>query len=214
MKKKLVILISGSGSNLQAFIDSCKAGQLHANICLVLSNVPDVKGLERARAASIPTAVIHHQDYETREFFEKALIECIEQHNADAVILAGFMRILTPLFVNHFIGRLFNIHPSLLPKYPGLNTHLRAIENGDSESGATVHFVVPELDAGPAILQARVPVTEGDDAQALAARVLKQEHIIYPQAVKWFCEGRLQMQGSQACLDGKPLPDTGLILDQ
>lgn len=207
--KKLAILISGSGSNLQAFIDAVSRQKIPASIAIVISNRAGVKGLERARKAGIPHQVIDHRTFASREAFDRTLIEVIDRHGADAVILAGFMRILSRGFVDHYRGRLFNIHPSLLPKYPGLHTHQRALDNGDREAGATVHFVVPELDAGPAVLQACVPIHDDDDAGSLAARVLIQEHRIYPLAVKWFCENRLHLTENGVLLDGKLLPENG-----
>jgi len=211
---KLAILISGSGSNLQAFIDAAADSSLPADIEVVISNKPDVKGLSRAEQAGIATRVIPHQNFSSRELFDQALIDCIDDFNVDAVVLAGFMRILSAELVNHYLGRLFNIHPSLLPKYPGLHTHQRAIDSGDTEAGATVHFVVPELDAGPAILQASVPVESTDTAEDLAARVLQQEHKIYPLAVKWFCEKKLQLRDNRAVLNEKELPENGLAFSE
>ena len=211
MKARLVILISGGGSNLQAFIDAVAAGQLDAHIALVISNRPDVRGLERAAQAGIPTAVLDHTRFSDRAEFDRALMALIDRQQPDAVILAGFMRILTADFVNHYLGKLFNIHPSLLPKYPGLHTHQRAIDNGDREAGATVHFVVPELDAGAHIIQAAVPLLPDDDADTLARRVLVKEHRIYPLAVKWFLEKRLRLTDNGAQLDGALLPASGFI---
>lgn len=210
-RPRLVILISGSGSNLQAFIDATQQQRLAADICLVISNKPGAKGLERAARANLPTAIVDHKQFAAREDFDRALMQRIDAERPDAVILAGFMRILTPAFVEHYLGRLFNIHPSLLPKYPGIHTHQRALDNGDTEAGATVHFVVPELDAGPMIIQARVPILPGDDADTLAKRVLAREHVIYPLAVTWFCDKRLQLLDNCALLDGKPLPSTGYL---
>ncbi len=209
MKKKLVILISGSGSNLQAFIDATQQGRLDADIALVISNKPGVKGLERAEAANLPTAVLEHQTFPDRPAFDHALMALIDRHQPDAIILAGFMRILTAEFVSHYSGKLFNIHPSLLPSYPGLHTHRRALENQDREAGASVHFVVPELDAGPLIIQARVPILPGDNENTLASRVLVQEHIIYPMAIQWFLENRLRLTHNGAELDGTVLPPHG-----
>ncbi len=206
---RLVILISGSGSNLQAIIDSCAAPGYEASISAVISNKPGVRGLERASEAGIATHCIEHQGFASREAFDAALIEQIDAYRPDLLVLAGFMRILTPGFVNHYHGRLLNIHPSLLPKYPGLHTHQRALDAGDSEAGATVHFVTEELDGGPPIVHARVPIVEGDDAQSLAARVLQQEHKIYPLAVHWMVEGRLQLADNKAILDGQPLDAQG-----
>ena len=208
---RLVILISGSGSNLQAFIDAIARGELHAQIVAVISNKPTALGVQRADAAGIPTAVIDHQQFADRETFDAALRDCVQQFQPDLVILAGFMRILTPVFLRPFIGRLLNIHPSLLPKYPGLHTHQRAIDAGDLEAGATVHFVTEELDGGPAIIQAHVPVQSTDTAEHLAARVLQVEHRIYPLAAEWFAQNRLSLNDNRALLDDNPLPITGFI---
>ena len=208
-KPSLAILISGRGSNMQAFIDACASGELDATIGLVISNNPDAAGLERAAAAGIQTCCINHRDFASREAFDAALVERLQQQRVDLVILAGFMRILTPVFIEPFAGRLLNIHPSLLPKYPGLNTHQRALDAGDTEAGVTVHFVTPELDGGPPILQASVPVLPDDTADTLAARVIVEEHVIYPMAARWYLEGRLLLTEEGACLDGKVLPSTG-----
>lgn len=207
--KKLAILISGSGSNLQAFIDAVANHSLSASIAVVISNRPDVKGLERAAKAGIRTEVLDHKQFSDRQAFDQQLMKLIDQYNVDVVILAGFMRILGGDFVRHYQGKLFNIHPSLLPKYPGLHTHQRTIAAGDSEAGASVHFVVPELDAGPIVIQARVAVKKEDNADSLAKRVLEQEHQIYPLAVKWFCDKRLVLTQTGALLDGQLLPATG-----
>ena len=207
--KKIVALISGSGSNLQALIDAEKEHTLNARIVSVISNVADVYGLQRAQAAGIATTVLSHKTYATREDYDRALLDAVQQHAPDLVILAGFMRILTPVFVAPLYGKLINIHPSLLPKYPGLHTHQRALDAGDSEAGATVHFVSTELDGGPTIIQARVPVLSNDTAETLAKRVLQQEHIIYPQAVRWFCEERLHCRKHDVVFDGKILSSTG-----
>ncbi len=209
---KLAVLISGSGSNLQAFIDACQTGSLNAEIALVLSNRADAYGLVRAAEAGIATAAIDHTAYAKREEFDLALIDALHPHAVDLVILAGFMQILTPVFISAFNGRLLNIHPSLLPKYPGLHTHQRAIEAGDRHAGASVHFVTEQLDSGPPILQAQVPVLEGDTPAILAARVLVQEHRIYPLAARWFAEGRLALTEQGAELDGQLLPETGYRL--
>lgn len=203
------VLISGSGSNLQAFIDASQNDLLEARLALVLSNRADAYGLQRAAQAGIATAIVDHHQYESREDFDRALLQALAPHGVELVILAGFMRILTPVFISAFRGRLLNIHPSLLPKYPGLNTHQRALDAGDEEAGATVHFVTEELDGGPPILQARVPVKSGDDASTLAVRVLEQEHLIFPAAAQWFAQGRLQLEGESALLDGVALPAAG-----
>jgi len=207
---RLAILISGHGSNLQRFIDACAAGDLAAQISLVISNNPGAGGLQRARRAGLNSRCVNHRDYDTREAFDRALVDELQDHGVDLVILAGFMRILTPVLIEPYLGRLLNIHPSLLPKYPGLHTHQRALDAGDSAAGVTVHFVTPELDGGPPIVQARVPVLPGDTAETLAARVAVQEHIIYPLAVKWYLEGRLALTASGATLDGRPVPATGI----
>jgi len=208
-KPNIVVLISGSGSNLQAFIDAINNGFLNANISAVISNRPGVFGLERAEKAHIKTTVIDHKKFEDRESFDSALGDRIEQYDPDVVILAGFMRILTPSFIRRFKGTMLNIHPSLLPKYPGLNTHKRAIQSGDNQGGATIHFVTEELDGGPPILQAAVDIEANDTPDDLATKVLGFEHKIYPLAAKWLCQGRLKMDGNQALLDGQILPNSG-----
>lgn len=213
IKARLVVLISGGGSNLQSFIDASENGSLNAEIAAVISNKVGVAGLERAAKADIPGIVMDHRAFDSRQEFDENLAELIESFNPDLVILAGFMRILTPDFVTRFLGRLMNIHPSLLPAYPGLHTHQRAIDAGDSEAGATVHFVTPELDGGPSVLQARVAVETGDSAADLAARVLGYEHQIYPQAAQWFCQGRLVMQEGLAVMDGEALGENGIIFN-
>ncbi len=205
----IVVLISGSGSNLQAFIDAVANGELPATIAAVISNNPDVKGLARAKAAGIPAEVLNHRDFDSRDAFDRCLAEQVAGYRPALVVLAGFMRILSPAFVNRFSGKLMNIHPSLLPKYPGLDTHRRAIEAGDAQSGATVHFVTSELDGGPAIIQAVVPIADSDDPETLAKKVLKLEHRIYPQAARWFVEGRLLQQDNRALLDKQVLPASG-----
>jgi phosphoribosylglycinamide formyltransferase-1 len=207
---RLAVLISGQGSNLQAFIDACNEGTLETNISVVISNNPDAPGLEKAANAGIETRCVNHRHFETREGFDRALVAELEPFDVDLVILAGFMRILTPEFITPFSGRLLNIHPSLLPKYPGLNTHQRALNSGDSEAGVTVHFVTLELDGGPPVIQAVVPIIEGDTAQTLAERVIKQEYVIYPIAAKWFLTGRLQLTDQGAELDRTPIPPGGI----
>lgn len=210
---KALILISGSGSNLQAFIDQRDSQELNIDIVAVISNEPDAFGLERANNAGIATHAVNHRDFKQRELFDLELIRLIDRYEADMIILAGFMRILSTDFVRRYQGKLLNIHPSLLPKYPGLNTHQRAIDSGDKVHGVTVHFVVPELDAGPNIIQAQVPVLSNDTVATLAARIQAQEHIIYPIAVKWFAEGRLQLVDDKSQLDRTDLPTSGLVLD-
>jgi len=208
----VVVLISGSGSNLQALIDSIANDGNPARIAAVISNRADAYGLERARQAGIATRVLDHKQFDGREAFDAALVEAIDGFDPQLVVLAGFMRILTPGFVNHYTGRLLNIHPSLLPKYKGLHTHQRALEAGDSEHGCSVHFVTEELDGGPLVVQAVVPVESGDTPESLAQRVHSQEHHIYPLAMRWFAEGRLRLGASGAQLDGKDLPATGHLI--
>lgn len=212
MSCRIVVLISGSGSNLQAFIDTLHGRQ--ANIVAVISNRDDAFGLQRAAEAGISTAVLSHRAFADRTSYDQALAALIDSHAPDLVILAGFMRILTAEFAHHYQGRLLNIHPSLLPKYPGLHTHQRALEAGDLEHGATVHFVTEELDGGPAILQSHVPVLPDDTADSLAERVRHTEHSLYPLAAMLYANGRLRLLDGRACLDGKPLAPCGLRLDQ
>jgi phosphoribosylglycinamide formyltransferase 1 len=202
----VAVLISGDGSNLQALIDAQQAGELPIDIRVVVSNRGDAFGLTRAERAGIQTRVLSHREFPTRSAYDAALALLLGGFEPGLVVLAGFMRILTPELVAGFHGRMLNIHPSLLPRYPGLHTHQRALDAGDTEHGATVHFVTDELDGGPGLLQARVPVLPGDDAERLAARVLAQEHRIYPLAVHWFATGRLCLGADgQAMLDGAPL---------
>jgi phosphoribosylglycinamide formyltransferase-1 len=194
-RSRLVVLISGGGSNLQAFIDAAADPAYPCEVVAVISNRAGVFGLERAARAGIPAEVLDHTAFASRDAFDTALAGRIDAHAPDIVILAGFMRILTPGFVARYDGRLLNIHPSLLPKYPGLHTHQRAIDAGDAEAGATVHLVTEELDGGPVILQARVPVLPGDTADTLAARVLVEEHRIYPEAARLVTLGRWEPPG-------------------
>ncbi|TBR41088.1 phosphoribosylglycinamide formyltransferase [Marinomonas agarivorans] len=209
MSFPVVVLISGSGSNLQALIDQSLAGQLNLEICAVISNKANAFGLQRAKQAGIPTHVLDHTHYSSRELFDTALQECIDAYQPKLVVLAGFMRILTEKFTRHYQGRMFNIHPSLLPKYKGLNTHARAILAKEKFHGVSVHFVSAELDAGAVIIQAKVEILSDDTPETLAQKVHKLEHIIYPQAVKWFSEGRLAIDNSGAWLDNTLLPETG-----
>jgi len=210
---RLAVLISGRGSNLQAFIDACDNGKLEAQIAVVISNNPAAAGLQRAACAGIATRCIDHRNYASREAFDQSLVDELCAHSVDLVVLAGFMRILTPVLIKPFIGRLLNVHPSLLPRYPGLKTHQRALDANDAEAGATVHFVTQELDGGPPVLQARVPILPGDTAAGLAVRVAEQEHVIYPLAASWFVQGRLVLTGEGAMLDGRPVPATGVDFD-
>nr|VFJ91078.1 MAG: formyltetrahydrofolate-dependent phosphoribosylglycinamide formyltransferase [Candidatus Kentron sp. LFY] len=200
----IVVLISGRGSNLQAIIDAARR-DLPVTIRAVISNERDALGLARARQAGIATAVLEHRSFPTRDAFDEKLTAMIEGFAPRLVVLAGFMRVLTPAFVQHFRGRLINIHPSLLPQLPGLHTHERAIEQGRKEHGATVHFVTEEVDGGPVIIQARVPVLPGDTPALLAERVLEQEHRIFPQAIQWFVAGRLRVREGRVWLDGVPV---------
>ena len=195
---RLVVLISGSGSNLQAIIDACARGEIKAEIAAVISNKADAYGLERAKNAGIQTRVLSHKDFDSREAYDAELMDIIDNFEPNLVVLAGFMRILTPSLVQKFKGKMLNIHPSLLPKYQGLNTHQRAIDAKDDVHGVSVHFVTEELDGGPVVLQAKVPVLESDTAETLAQRVHQQEHIIYPLVVKWFSEQRLKMEADYA----------------
>lgn len=211
--KSIVVLISGSGSNLQAIIDACSSGFIPGKVSAVIANKANAYGLVRASDAGITTQVLSHKTYASRDRYDEALIDAIDQHQPDLVVLAGFMRILTPAFVQHYAGRLLNIHPSLLPKYQGLNTHQRAIDAGDTEHGCSVHFVTEQLDGGPVVLQAKVPLFSEDDVATLSERVHEQEHRIYPLVVRWFCQNRLQQQADQAWLDGNVLAANGYAND-
>lgn len=211
--KKIVVLVSGQGSNLQALIDACQQGRIAAEIVAVFSNRAQAYGLQRAQAADIAAHALDAKAYADRAAFDAALAEAIDQYKPDLVVLAGYMRILSPQFVQHFAGRMLNIHPSLLPKYPGLHTHRQAIDNGDSEHGTSVHFVTEQLDGGPVILQAKVPIFPGDEEDEVVERVQTQEHLIYPLVVNWFVEGRLAMRDDAAWLDGERLPEQGHAAD-
>ncbi len=207
--KRILVLISGNGSNLQTVLDHCASGKIAGQVVGVISNRADAYGLVRAQKAGVATSVLAQQQFACREDYDLALQGLMAGYQPDLVVLAGFMRILSGDLVRHFAGKMINIHPSLLPKYQGLHTHQRAIDAGDNEHGASVHFVTEELDGGPVILQARVPIFEGDDADEVAARVQVQEHSIYPLVVQWFCEGRLQMREGAALLDGVVLGSAG-----
>ncbi len=211
-RQRLVVLISGSGSNLQALIDAESHDELGGEIAAVISNRGDAYGLVRAREAGVPAVVLPHHEYESRETFDAALVKVIDRHAPDLIVLAGFMRILTPAFVQRYHGRMLNIHPSLLPDYRGLNTHARALADGVQEHGASVHFVTHELDGGPVVVQAAVSVTPDDDEKTLAERVLTREHVIYPMTVRWFMQGRLKLTQDGPRLDSHPLPAGGLRL--
>ncbi len=212
--KNIVVLISGNGSNLQAIIDACKQKKINGTIRAVFSNKADAFGLERARQESIPVHALEASQFAGREAFDRELVNEIDAYAPDVVVLAGYMRILSPAFVEHFAGRLLNIHPSLLPKYPGLHTHRQVLENGDEEHGTSVHFVTDELDGGPVILQAKVPVFDGDNEDDVTERVQTQEHAIYPLVVSWFVDGRLEMRDGAAWLDGVKLPPQGYAAEE
>ena len=207
--KNIVVLISGSGSNLQAILEACEANMPNAQVAAVFSNKADAYGLERAKKFNVDGHFVDPKAFESRDAFDAELMKQIDQYKPDAVILAGYMRILSSEFVQHYMGKMINIHPSLLPKYPGLHTHQRAIDAKDKEHGTSVHFVTEELDGGPIVLQAKVPVFADDDADTLAARVQTQEHTIYPIVTKWLVEDRLKMQNGKAWLDGKELGEHG-----
>ena len=201
----IVVLLSGSGSNLQAIIDQIAEGTLNARICAVISNKADAYGIQRARAANIPTRIIEHSHYDDRESFDAELTRSIEKYQPELIVLAGFMRILTDDFVNHFYGRMINIHPSLLPEYRGLHTHKRALKAGDKEHGLSIHYVSVKLDGGPIILQQSVPVLEDDTEDSLAQRVLIQEHQAYPKVIQWIAQKRLQIVNNQVMMDNKAI---------
>jgi phosphoribosylglycinamide formyltransferase-1 len=206
--KRIVVLISGRGSNMEALLES----RLPATIAAVISNVPDVRGLATARAQGISTAVVDHRSYADRSEFDSALAREIDRHAPDLIVLAGFMRVLTERFVRRYSGRILNIHPSLLPAFSGLDTHRRALQAGVRIHGCTVHFVTGTLDHGPIVAQAAVPVIAGDTEVQLAARVLREEHRIYPQAVRWFCEGRLTLtEDDTVLIDGAAVAAGALV---
>ncbi|MCF6234892.1 MAG: phosphoribosylglycinamide formyltransferase [Gammaproteobacteria bacterium] len=204
-KLSVVVLISGSGSNLQAILDEMQKYDLPFEIRAVISNHETAYGLDRARIANIPAHTLNHKNFPDRESYSLALQRLIDQFEPGLVVLAGFMRILPETFVNHYMGRVLNIHPSLLPEFNGLHTHQRALKANAIEHGASVHFVTNELDGGPLIIQARIPVNEEDTPETLAARVLEKEHKIYPLAIKWFAQKQLIMKDGQAVLNGKIL---------
>ena len=215
-KTRCVVLISGRGSNLSAILKATQAADYPAVIAGVISNKADAPGLQLARDAGIAVTVVPNVDYPDRAAYDLALQAAVDAYTPDLVVLAGFMRILTPGFVEHYAGRLINIHPSLLPSFTGLHTHQRALDAGVRWHGCTVHFVTAELDHGPIIAQAAVPVCEGDDARTLAARVLDVEHEIYPGAVRWFAEGRLTIDGQRVRVSGqtaKPMALTAPVLE-
>lgn len=204
---KTAILISGSGTNLQSFIDRAASGDIDLDLCVVFSNRPDAYGLARAREAGIATACIEHGDYNSREEFDRAVATKLDEWQPDLLILAGFMRILSTWFVERYEGRILNIHPALLPAYPGLDTHQRVLDAGDAWHGSTVHFVTEKLDGGPRILQGRLAVDSNETPERLCARVQAIEHQIYPEAANWFGQGRLEFRNSRAWLDGELLEE-------
>jgi phosphoribosylglycinamide formyltransferase 1 len=203
--KNIVVLISGSGSNLQALIGLAKKHSEKMNIAAVISNNPDAYGLQRAKEAGIEAVSLSHKDFDTREAFDQVLMKAVETYQPDLIVLAGFMRILTDAFVSKYLGKLINIHPSLLPKYPGLNTHSRVMAAGDELHGASIHFVTSELDGGPLIHQAAFHIEDNDIPDMLKTKVQQLEHVIYPQVVEWYIDGRLELKGNQAMLDGEPI---------
>lgn len=207
LPRRTAILISGSGSNLQSFIDKSARGDIGLDLCVVFSNRPDAFGLERARAAGIPTECLEHGDYADRETFDRAVAAVLDRYAPDLIVLAGFMRILSAWFVQHYAGRILNIHPALLPAYPGLDTHQRVLDAGEKWHGSTVHFVNEELDGGPRVLQGRLAVNPGETAAALCERVQALEHQIYPEAADWFGQGRLVTRDSVTWLDGERLDE-------
>lgn len=211
-QKSIVVLISGNGSNLQAIIDDIAQHKINAKISAVIANQETAYGLTRAENAGIPALCIDHKSFASRQEYDAKMASCIDDFNPNLVVLAGFMRILTPSFVEHFQGRMLNIHPSLLPKYKGLHTHQRAIDAKDEEHGASVHFVTPELDGGPVVLQSKVPVFEQQNEQELAERVQQQERQMYPLVIKWFCEDRLKMINNRAVLDNQVLAEEGYAI--
>ena len=204
-QKSIVILISGSGTNLQAIIDAVADGQINASISAVISNRADAKGLDRARQRHINAVIIDQNEYDDRASYDQALIAEIDKYKPDLIVLAGFMRILSEEFISHFNNIILNIHPSLLPEFKGLHTHRRALEASKKTHGASVHFVSNELDSGPVVIQAEVPVLANDTEDTLAERVLQQEHVIYPMAISWYIDGRLEVNGNTVLLDGKIL---------
>ncbi len=211
--KSIVVLISGNGSNLQAIIDACDSNITDGKVTAVFSNKATAYGLERAQKAGADACFLDPASFNTRDAFDAELMQQIDQYQPDVVVLAGYMRILSSEFVRHYMGRMINIHPSLLPKYPGLNTYQRAIHAGDEEHGTSVHFVTEQLDGGPVILQAKVPIFDEDTVEKLTERVQTQEHKIYPLVVKWLVEERLEMKNGKAFLDDEQLGIHGYAQD-
>lgn len=208
----IVVLISGRGSNLRAILDEIRAGRLPVEVRAVISNTPSAPGLEIARAAGVPTEIVDHRTFRERAQFDAALMQAVDRHQPELVVLAGFMRILGSEFIRRYAGRLMNIHPSLLPAFTGLDTHARALAAGVRQHGASVHFVTNDLDGGPVIAQAAVAVRADDTAATLATRVLDEEHRIYPLAIRWFVEGRLVIRNGRVLLDGEQRPEQGLLM--
>ncbi|MFZ7343536.1 phosphoribosylglycinamide formyltransferase [Avibacterium volantium] len=211
--KKIVVLISGEGQTLQSIINACKAGDIPAQICAVIANKANAYGLQRAKMAEIPTALFERKDYADNLAMDRAIGDYIAELGADLIVLAGYMKILTAEFTQRFAGKVLNIHPSLLPKYPGLHTYQRALEAGDQEHGTTVHFVNEEVDGGAIVLQAKVPIFPDDEVSDIEQRVKYQEQQIYPLVIKWFVTARLTFQNGSAYLDGKCLPSAGYAMD-
>jgi phosphoribosylglycinamide formyltransferase-1 len=201
----IAILISGRGSNMRVIAERAAAGTLPVDVRAVVSDQPVAEGLQTAAALNIATRVLQPREFADRLSYDRALVQLLEQYQPQLIVLAGFMRILTPHFIGAFANRILNVHPSLLPKYRGLHTHRRALEAGEELHGVSVHFVTEELDGGPVVLQAEVPVLSGDSEKTLSARVQQAEHRIYPQAIDWFARGRLLLKDGRAWLDGKPL---------
>lgn len=201
----IAILISGRGTNMRVIAQRAAAGTLPVDVRVVVSDQPSAEGLQAAAAMNIATRVLEPREFADRPSYDRALVQLLEQYQPKLIVLAGFMRILTPHFIGAFVGRILNVHPSLLPKYRGLHTHRRALEAGEALHGVSVHFVTEELDGGPVVLQADVTVLPGDTEEALSARVQQEEHRIYPQAIDWFARGRLLLKDGRAWLDGKPL---------
>ncbi len=208
----IIVLISGNGSNLQAILDAIANGELNAQVSAVVSNRPQAYGLERARRRGVHTEILDHREFPDREHYDRALAELIDRFNPDLVALAGFMRILTPEFVGHYRARMLNIHPSLLPRHRGLNTHARVLETGDQDHGVTIHFVTPDLDSGPIIAQARFAVQSDDTEQSLEQRVHEKEHRLYPRVLGWFAQGRVHLDDGTVYLDGEPLGPSGRLV--
>lgn len=209
--RSVVVLISGNGSNLQALMDFSSAGNYR--ISGVISNKSDAYGLTRAEQSNIPTTVVDHRQYASRDLFDQALSEAIDEYQPGLIVLAGFMRILGADFVKRYQGKILNIHPSLLPDYPGTNTHQRVLDAGEKLHGVSVHFVTEELDGGPVIAQESIAIESSDDAESLAMKIHVKEHVLYPTVASWFADGRLRLDGNDAFLDDQLLPETGKRID-